>query len=115
MSTADQQELLSACTVLFIRQWRHAAAAAHALIAYHACSDAAKAFLRHNGARRFGAQHSPVVLHFADAVPSCSRHAAAVSAEPSTFVWATREAVGDAESITDQLREAGVQLSHVHR
>lgn len=79
------------------------------------CRDAAKAFLRHNGARRFGAQHPPLVLYFANAVPGCSRHAATVSAEPSAFVWATREAVGDAESITDQLREAGMQLSHVHR
>jgi hypothetical protein len=60
--------------------------------------------------------HSPPLrLAFCDSLPPCSAKAAAAAAQPSGYVWATRDAVGDAESITDELRAAGLMLNHVHR
>jgi hypothetical protein len=58
----------------------------------------------------------PLRLAFCDSLPPCSaKAAAAAAAQPSGYVWATRDAVGDAESITDELRAAGLMLNHVHR
>eukprot|EP00879_Flechtneria_rotunda_P012773 GHRR01013337.1.p1 GENE.GHRR01013337.1~~GHRR01013337.1.p1 ORF type:complete len:572 (+),score=190.44 GHRR01013337.1:396-2111(+) len=75
--------------------------------------DAAKAYLRHNGSTRFGLGRLPLKLVFTDRLPRGSKQVSA--AVPSVYIWATKEAVGDAESITDQLRDVGMQLQHVHR
>jgi hypothetical protein len=85
-----------------------------AAVFFLSCSEAAKAYLRHNGMQRF--PHCPPLrLAFCDSLPPCSAKAAAAAAQPSCYVWATRGAVGDAESITDELRAAGLMLNHVHR
>jgi hypothetical protein len=78
------------------------------------CSEAAKAYLRHNGMQRIS-HCPPLRLAFCGSLPPCSAKAAAAAAQPSGYVWATRDAVGDAESITDELRAAGLLLNHVHR
>uniref|UniRef100_A0A383WCK3 Uncharacterized protein n=1 Tax=Tetradesmus obliquus TaxID=3088 RepID=A0A383WCK3_TETOB len=79
--------------------------------------EAAKAYLRHNGMQRL--PHCPPLrLAFCDSLPPGSAKAAAAaasSAQAPGYVWATRDAVGDAESITDELRAAGLSLNHVHR
>ncbi|WIA41509.1 hypothetical protein OEZ86_008880 [Tetradesmus obliquus] len=79
--------------------------------------EAAKAYLRHNGMQRL--PHCPPLrLAFCDSLPPGSAKAAAAaasSAQALGYVWATRDAVGDAESITDELRAAGLSLNHVHR
>ncbi|KAF8056742.1 hypothetical protein HT031_006240 [Scenedesmus sp. PABB004] len=74
--------------------------------------DAAKAFLRHNGTLRLARATAPLRLSFADALPATAGVAAE---EASCFVWANRDAAGDAESVTERLRGAGLALSHVHR
>jgi hypothetical protein len=94
-------------------QWKHNVESVVAAAAvWLCCSEAAKAYLRHNGMQRI--PHCPPLrLAFCDSLPPCSVKAAA--AQASGYVWATRDAVGDAESITDELRAAGLLLNHVHR
>ncbi|WIA21210.1 hypothetical protein OEZ85_000455 [Tetradesmus obliquus] len=81
--------------------------------------EAAKAYLRHNGMQRL--PHCPPLrLAFCDCLPpgnakAAAAAAAAGSAQAPGYVWATRDAVGDAESITDELRAAGLSLNHAHR
>lgn len=86
----------------------------HPLCSLPLCSEAAKAYLRHNGVQRLP-NCPPLCLAFSDRLPPCSAKAGDAGRQPSVYVWATRDAVGDAESITDELRAAGLQLSHVHR
>lgn len=77
--------------------------------------DAARVYLKHNGTARFGPGTPPVTLMFADSLPANSKKLAAAAAEASNYVWATRDAVGDAESISEDLKTAGLRLDHVHR
>jgi hypothetical protein len=78
----------------------------------HHHSDAAKAYLRHNGQRRFGGQQlEPLSLAFTDRTPSCSR----AVAQPSCYVWAAKAVAGDAESLSVATQEAGLPVLHVHR
>lgn len=84
--------------------------------------DAARAYMRHHKANRFGPQQPPVQVFFADGMPSCSRTANAAAAGggsaaggPSLFLWVLRAVAGDAEKVTDDLREAGLVPKSVSR
>ena len=70
--------------------------------------------MRHHKANRLGGPQSPPVqVFFPSSMPACSRSAAAPSA--SVFVWALRSIAGDAEKVTDDLREAGLIPKSVSR
>jgi hypothetical protein len=69
--------------------------------------------MRHHKSTRLGPQSPPVQVFFASSMPSCSRSAAA--APPSVYVWALRSVAGDAEKVTEDLREAGLVPKSVSR
>jgi len=82
--------------------------------------DAARAYMRHHKANRFGPQQPPVQVFFADGMPSRTATAAAAgggsaAGSPSLFLWALRAVAGDAEKVTDDLREAGLVPKSVSR
>jgi hypothetical protein len=71
--------------------------------------------MRHHKSNRLGPQSPPVQVSFASSLPACSRAAAAAAAAPSVYLWVLRSVAGDAEKVTDDLREAGLIPKSVSR
>jgi hypothetical protein len=71
--------------------------------------------MRHHKSNRLGPQSPPVHVSFASSLPACSRAAAAAASAPSVHLWVLRAVAGDAEKVTDDLREAGLIPKSVSR
>lgn len=71
--------------------------------------------MRHHKANRLSPQALPMQVSFASSLPACSRSAAAAASAPSVYLWVLRAVAGDAEKVTDDLREAGLIPKSVSR